>query len=58
MKKQYITPASSTVAFDVEASMMTTISSTEKTTQSDDWSNQRQWSSSQNNELWGDNGDE
>ncbi len=46
MKKTYICPAATVIAFDTEKSMATVMVGSQKgesITQDDDWSNERQW---------------
>ncbi len=51
MKKTYIRPEATSVRFTAETALMS-VSYGPNTTQSDDWSNQREWSEQSNNAPW------
>lgn len=56
MKKTYICPVATTIAFDMENATAVNVGSKGTgitTTQSDDWSNQREW----NSPIWGEEKD-
>ncbi len=51
MKKTYIRPEATLIRFHIESSVL--LAASEYTNQSDDWSNEREWSGD-GNSIWGD----
>lgn len=51
MKKTYIRPETTLIRFHIESSVLMNVS--DATRQSDDWSNEREWSGDRGS-LWGD----